>query len=616
MKSKIVLLFLLLFLFQNLFAQTEDIKRVDPPYWFTLMNNSQVELCVYGPAISKYEVSVNYPGVTITKVNKVDNADYLFIDLNIVMETKSGVVPIKFSSPKKTFTYNYELRSRIVARNRAAGVTSSDLIYLLMPDRFANGDTTNDVVKGMKQQGVYRDSLEQRHGGDLKGIFKNMPYFKFLGVTALWLNPVLENDEPAESYHGYAITDHYRVDRRLGTNEDYTQLVEFAHNAGMKIIFDVVLNHVGDEHYFIKSKPTADWVHQWPEFTRTTYKDGTLMDPYAATADKKIMSDGWFDKRMPDLNQKNPFLATYLIQNSIWWIETTGIDAFRLDTYVYSDLEFENNWIKAIKNEYPNFTIFGETWVHGVTNQSYFTKNNYTHVPFKSELPGVTDFQLYYAINDALNQKFGWTEGVNRLYQTLSADYVYENPNNNVVFLDNHDLSRYYSVCGEDLNKWKMGLVFLMTTRGIPMLYSGTEILMKNFANGPASNVRQDFPGGWNSDTVNKFKPLGRTDKENEAYNFVAKLANWRQYRDAVKTGKLMQFVPVDGVYVYFRYNEKQTIMVVMNSNDKEINLDTKRFTERMQNFKTAWELTSEKTLNDITTIAVPAKTAYILELK
>ncbi len=597
-------------------AQDVDIKRIDPPFWFTMMNEPKVQLCVYGTNISKYSISINYPGVTLEKVNKVENPNYLFLDLNIDVSTKAGVLPIKFTSANTSYSYSYELRSRVLARNRAAGISQADLIYLIMPDRFANAETSNDIDAGMNQKTMHRDSLLERHGGDIRGIMKNMPYLKFLGATALWLNPVWENNQPHESYHGYAVTDHYKIDSRLGTNDIYKTFVEFAHNANMKVIFDIVLNHTGNEHWFIKDLPSKDWIHQWPEFTRTTYKDGTLMDPYASDADKKLMSDGWFDKHMPDLNQKNQFLANYLITNSIWWIEVTGIDAYRVDTYAYSDLEFENKWVKAIKFEYPRFSIFGETWVHGITNQSFFTKSKYTQQLFYSELPGVTDFQLYYAINDALNQKFGWTEGVNRLYHTLCSDFVYDDPTRNVTFIDNHDLSRYYSVCGEDMKKWKMGITFLMTTRGIPMLYYGTEILMKNFAEGPAANVRQDFPGGWATDSINKFKPEGRTAIENEAHAFITKLANWRPHREAITKGKLMQFVPVDGIYVYFRYTTQQTIMVVMNSNESDMKLNTARFVERMKSFKSAYEVTTDATLTDLNTISIPAKTAWILELK
>ncbi|MBL7926161.1 MAG: glycoside hydrolase family 13 protein [Bacteroidia bacterium] len=597
-------------------AQDKDIVRIDPPYWFTMMSNTKMQLCMYGPKLSQYEVSAQYEGVVIDKVNKVENVNYLFVDLDISLSTKPGVINFQFTKGKKKFSYPYELRSRTVAKNRAAGVTASDFIYLTMPDRFANGDTTNDVVPGMQEKAVNRDSLTYRHGGDLMGIIKNMPYLKFSGFTALWLTPVQENDQLRESYHGYAITDHYKIDRRLGTNENYEQLVTVAHSIGLKVIMDVVLNHVGDRHWFIQDLPSKDWIHQWPTYTRTTYKDGTLMDPYAADADKKRMTDGWFDTHMPDLNQKNPFVANYLLQNYLWWIETTGIDGFRIDTYAYADQDFARKWVNYIKASYPNFSFFAETWVHGVTNQSFFAKNIYNKAGYQGTVPGVTDFQLYYAINDALNQKFGWTEGVNRLYHTLCSDWVYQNPMQNVVFLDNHDLSRFYSVVGKDIKKWKMGITFLLTTRGIPMLYYGTELLMHNFSNDGSSNVRDDFPGGWPNDTINKFLPQGRNESEKEAHNFISKLALWRQYRPAIQNGKLMQFVPEDGVYVYFRYDDKATIMMVMNANEKAITLNTKRFAERVGSYTKGYEVISNKTLNQIENIEVEAMSAQIIELK
>jgi hypothetical protein len=404
-------LFILINCSPNLLAQEKSIVRIDPPFWFTLMGNTKMQLCMYGPNLSQYDVAQNYAGVTIDKVNKVENPNYLFVDIDISLSTLPGVINFQFTKGKKSFNYPYELRSRTLSRNRAAGVTSSDLIYLAMPDRFANGDTTNDVVQQMQEKTVMRDSLTMRHGGDIKGILKNLPYLKFTGITALWLTPVQENDQPHESYHGYAITDHYKIDRRLGTNEDYELLVTAAHSIGIKVIMDVVLNHVGSMHWFIKDLPAKDWVHQWPEYTRTTYKDGTLMDPYAANADKKLMTDGWFDTHMPDLNQQNDYVANYLLQNYLWWIETTGIDGFRIDTYAYADQDFARKWVNYIKAAYPNFTFFAETWVHGVTNQSFFAKNIFDKKGYQGAVPGVTDFQLYYAINDALNQKFGWTEG-------------------------------------------------------------------------------------------------------------------------------------------------------------------------------------------------------------
>lgn len=606
-------------LFGNAFlatAQNIKVTRVDPPYWFTLMNNPKLELCIYGKNIAQCNVSVNYPGVTLEKVNKVENPNYLFLDLNIEMNTRPGVLQINFTNGKKSYNYSYEIRSRILAKNKAQGINTADLIYLIMPDRFANGDSINDVIKGMNEQGVNRDSLIKRHGGDLMGIIKNLPYLKFLGITSLRLTPILESNQYQESYNGYGITDHYKIDPRFGDMDTYMRLVTTGHNVGIKTIFDVVLNHVGDQHWFIKDLPSQDWIHQWPQFTKTNSQSGTLMDLYASDYDSVRMTDGWLAPQLPDLNQKNPFLANYLIQNSIWWIENTGIDGFMVDAYTYTNLEFTKNWSKSIMYEYPKFSIFTEADGHAVANQSYFTQNKMKAISFEGEAQGVTDFQLYYAINDALNQKDSATQGISNLYHTLTADYIYKDASNNIVFVDNQKVSRYFSAVGQEINKWKMGLVFTMTTRGIPMIYYGTELLMKNNTNVSASTIPIDFAGGWDTDSVNKFKSEGRTATENEAYNFISKLANWRQNRSVIKTGKLMQFVPEDGVYVYFRYNKSQTIMVVMNSNGKEINLDTKRFAERMSDFKTAIEITTGINMAAITTIKVPAKTAYILELK
>eukprot|EP01136_Pigoraptor_vietnamica_P031453 Opistho-1_new@92045 len=363
----------------------------------------------------------------------------------------------------------------------------------------------------------------------------------------------------------------------------------------MKMIMDLVHNHIGDQHFLFLDQPAADWFHQWPSYTGTIYKDQTLFDPYAAKADQKRMTDGWFDRHMPDLNQQNPLVKKYLTQSHIWWILEAGLDGFRLDTYAYNDRVFMAEWAKAITREFPDFTFFGETWVNGTANQVFFSAGNTVNQHFDTGLQGVTDFQTYFAINEALNGKFGWTDGVNRLYTVLASDYQYKDPTRNVLFLDNHDLSRFYSVIGEDMNKYRSGIILLMSLRGIPQLYYGTEILMKNFAN-PDGKVREDFPGGWPGDKVNKFTANGRNSKENEAFNLVRTLANYRKANSVLQTGKLMQYVPENGVYVYFRYNAEKTVMVVMNSNDKAVDITTDRFAERIGQQQQATDLlTKEK---------------------
>ncbi|WP_235904255.1 glycoside hydrolase family 13 protein [Arcticibacter tournemirensis] len=598
------------------FAQIPSLERVEPSFWWAGMKNPELQLVVHGKNISEREVNLSYAGVKLAKVHKVENPNYLFVDLLIAPETAPGIFTLNFEKKgAKRLSYKYELKARDTSPNRIQGVTNKDFIYLIMPDRFANGDKKNDVVKGMQETALNRDSMYYRHGGDIQGIIDHLDYFQDLGVTALWLNPVLENDQPRTSYHGYANTENYKIDRRYGSNELYKKLVDECHSRGMKMIKDLVHNHLGSQHWIIKDMPSRDWVHQWPSYTKSSFRDQVLFDPYAAESEKKLMTDGWFDNHMPDMNQANPFVRKYFTQSHIWWIEYAGLDGFRLDTYAYNDAEFMAEWAKEIKREYPRFTFFAETWVHGVPNQAFFTQGNTINRGFDTELPGVTDFQCLWGINEALNGKFGWDEGITKLYTTIASDFVYQDPTRNVVFLDNHDLSRFYSVVGEDFNKYKSGIAWLLTTRGIPQMYYGTEILMKNFSN-PDGLVREDFKGGWTEDKVNKFKAEGRSEKENEAYNFVRTLANYRRNNPVLQTGKLMQYVPENGIYVYFRYNDDKTVMIIMNSNDKEGSVNTARFTERVSGYSSAVNVISQENIGALQTIKVPAKTTLVLELK
>lgn len=616
MNIKILLLSFILCLTKPLVAQIPALERVEPAFWWTGMKNPELQLIVHGQQIAEREVELTYPGISLQEVHKVENPNYLFLDLHIDPDAKPGAFDINFlKKGKKKLTYNYELKARENEAARIQGVTAEDFIYLIMPDRFANGDPKNDVIKGMRETTLARDSMYERHGGDLQGIINHLDYLQELGVTALWLNPVLENDQPVTSYHGYANTENYKIDPRFGSNALYKALSDSLQGRGMKLIKDLVHNHIGSKHWTMLDMPCADWVHEWPEYTKTNYKDQVLFDPYASEADRKLMTDGWFDKHMPDMNQDNPYVRNYFTQSHIWWIEYAGLDGFRLDTYAYNDPEFMAEWGKAIKNEYPQFTFFGETWVHGIPNQVFFTQGNTVNRGLDTQLQGVTDFQLLWGINEALNGKFGWTEGVNQLYTALASDFVYEDPMRNVVFLDNHDLSRFYSVIGEDMQKFKSGIAWLLTTRGIPQLYYGTEILMKNFSD-PDGKVREDFPGGWDGDKVNKFTQAGRSQQENEAFNYVKKLANYRKNHPVLQTGKLMQYVPEDGVYVYFRYNDEKTVMIIMNTSEENKAVATSRFSERTADFKQAQDVLSDELLDSIETITVPANTTQVLELK
>jgi neopullulanase len=617
----------------SLRAQSPGITRVEPTHWWTGMKEPRLQVLLYGKDLAGSNVVITQPGVRLEKVHTVENPNYLFVDLTIGPDARPGTFPIvltkevpvrrgRQSSLRKVSTsLTYELKAR-TSDPKAQGVDQSDLIYLVLPDRFANGDPTNDRFADMADPKADRANPFLRHGGDLQGIINHMDYFKEMGVTALWLNPVLENNQPLtneggterSAYHGYGFTDHYRVDKRLGGNEAYKKLVEVAHANGIKIVQDAVYNHVGINHWFVKDLPSKDWLHQWPTYTNTSYKDQPLADPYASAVDRKVTSDGWFVPFLPDLNQQNPFLANYLIQHAIWTVEHFGIDAWRVDTYMYNDLEFMNRCNAALMEEYPRLHIFGENWVNSVLNQAYFQRNN-LKVPFKSNLPGACDFQLQYAIIDALNQKAGWNEGVQRLYQVLGQDYVYEDPTKNVIFLDNHDMNRFLSVVGEDMQKYRMGLTWLLTARGIPQLYYGTEILMKNFMNPSDAEVRKDFPGGFPGDKENKFLASGRTTAENEAFNFVKKLAAYRKNTPALHSGRLMQYLPQDGVYVYFRYDDTKTVMIVMNPEEKEVQLPTARFSERIKDATRGRNVVTEQTVPLVGTLAVPARSAWVLEL-
>ncbi len=605
-----------LFVLNISFAQIPALERVEPMFWWTGMVNPHLQLLVHGDKIADYKVQLKYKGVTLQKVNKVENPNYLFLDLLIDKNTRPGSFDIVFSARgKKDLHYNYQLKQQDKSPNRIQGVTNKDFVYLIMPDRFSNGDPTNDRVAGMKDQSLNVDSMYDRHGGDLQGVINHLSYLKDLGVTAIWCTPMIENDMTHASYHGYAATDLYKIDPRFGTNELYKTYVEKCHALGLKVIKDVVHNHIGSEGWIMKDLPMKSWVHQWPKYTNTNYRDQPLMDPHASQADVKSQLDGWFVPTMPDLNENNPYVENYLTQNHIWWIEYAGIDGLRLDTYPYNDPTFMANWAKALKAQFPHLSIFGETLVTSVPEQAFFTEGNTVNRGFDTNLPGVTDATMKDAMYEALNGKDGWVDGVNRLYATLAQDFLYKDPSKNLVFLDNHDMSRFYSMVGENFDKCKEGLGILLTMRGIPEMYYGTEILMKNF-DAPDGLVREDFPGGWSKDSANKFVAKGRTAKENEAFNYVKTLANFRKNSTALETGKLMQYVPEDGVYVYFRYNENQTVMVVVNSNKTSKILKTERFSERINSFTNAENIITHEKIADLHTVSVPAHSTTILELK
>jgi glycosidase len=597
-------------------AQKADITRINPTNWFVGMKNPNVQLMIYGKNLKTSNVILKpYVGVKLKKVHAVENPNYLFVDLEISKNTKPG--NLKFTCNGTSF--DYQLKSKSA---NPRGLSQADFIYLLMPDRFANGDTSNDKFVDMADPNHDRKNPFLRHGGDLNGVAEHLDYLKELGVTAIWMTPVIENNQfltdeggvMRSAYHGYGFTDHYNVDKRLGGNEAYKKLSDEAHKKGIKLVQDAVYNHVGINHWFLKDMPSKDWLNQWDKYTNTTYKDQPLFDIHASAKDTKEVRNGWFTSFLPDLNQNNPFVANFLIQHALWSVETFDLDAWRIDTYIYNDLYFMNKCNQVLLTEYPKIHIFGESAVNTVISQAYFTKNNLA-IPFKSNLPGALDFVVEEAMFEALNHDFGWNDGVSRLYTVLAQDLAYADATKNVNFLENHDHHRFFSVIGEDFNKYKMGITWLLTLRGIPHFYYGTEILMKNFKDPSDAEVRRDFPGGWKEDAVNKFDKSGRTEQENLAFDFVKKLANYRKNSDAISNGKFMQFVPQDGVYVYFRYTDKQRVMVVSNTNKTEKTLDTIRFEEMLKGSKSATNILSDLKIGDISTLNIPAKGVMILEI-
>lgn len=589
--KKLVILLLIISLPALASAQGE-VYQCYPPHWWTGMKWNKLQLMVHGERIANHFPMVKMgpngmslaKGVNLVKINRVENPNYIFLDLVIDATAKPGKIRFPFVTG---VDMQFELLPGREGNGTvyAQGISGKDLLYLVMPDRFSNGDESNDRIPGMRDQSLNRDTVYNRHGGDLKGIQNHLDYLDDLGVTTLWLNPVIENDRPERTEHGYAFTNHYKIDPRLGGEKAYRELIDAVHKKGMKIIQDAVYNHVDRFHLTVVDMPMKDWLHRWDTgFTQTNYKDQAAFDPYAAHGDRLQLTDGWFTDEMPDLNQSNPYVANFLIQHALWTVEEFGIDGWRIDTYVYNDLEFMNRCNRALEEDFPRITMFGETWVHGVPNQSYLCQNNY-NIPFKSNLQAATDFQTLWGIKDAMTKDFGWTDGVNRLYTTLAQDFVYKDPSRNVIFLDNHDMSRFYSEVKEDMDKYLSSLSWLMTSRGIPQLYYGDELATTGITSPSDGYVRLDFPGGWKNDPVNKFTIQGRSQKDQAIFQHLATLANFRKTSPALTMGKFMQFFPVDGVYVYFRYNSKQTIMVVMNTSKEEKTIKLDRYTERTNGF-------------------------------
>ncbi len=616
MKTKFSILFLLGFTF-SLFAQDIKVEKVEPPFWWTGMANPDLQLLVYGSDISAATPEINYSGVNIIRVNKVENPNYLFIDITILDEAQPGFFDIMFKVGNRLIPpYSFELKKRKEGSAERKGFDRSDAIYLIMPDRFSNGDESNDNIPAMFEK-ADRSNPNGRHGGDIKGITNHLDYIKELGFTTIWANPLVENNNPEYSYHGYAITDFYNIDPRFGTNKDYVNLVDECHKRNLKIIMDMIFNHCSIHNWLIKDLPAEDWIHQFPEFTSSNFRASTITDPYASDFDRTRMLTGWFDTHMADLDQRNELLSNYLIQNTIWWIEYSGIDGIRVDTQPYSYKEFISEWSRAVFTEYPNFNIVGEAWLQKESITAYFQKDADNIDGYNSNIPCTTDFPMYFAINNAFNEKDSWIEGLARLYYVLTQDFLYSHPENNLVFCDNHDLNRFYTSLHEDFNKWKMGITFLLTTRGIPMVYYGTEILMTGEESKGHGFIRKDFPGGWADDNSNAFTTEGRTAKQNDAFKYLQNLLQWRQKSEVIHTGLFKHFVPENDTYVYFRYNKDDCILVAFNNSPNEMKaIKTDRFAECMKDYKYAINIITGENINYLDALTLPPKSTVVLELK
>lgn len=596
-------------------AMSIEIKRLEPACWWIGMQNPELQLMVYGDNLAGSEVAIDYPGVTIKEVVNVENPNYLFLYLNISKETAPGTLDITFQKGKDTQVKHIELKER----NRkagAAGFTPADVMYLITPDRFANADSSNDNLEDVK---VDRSKPNARHGGDLRGIINKLDYIQDLGFTTIWLNPVLENKMPGGSYHGYAITDFYQVDPRFGSNEEYVELVDKAHAKGMKVVMDMIFNHCGSSHWWMKDLPCSDWLNNQSEFVQTTHFKWTIMDVHAPQSEKDLMVKGWFTRGMPDLNQQNRHLARYLIQNSIWWIEYARIDGIRQDTHPYADYNFMAEWCQEVEREYPDFNIVGEAWYPRGSASAWWQAGSSINDK-DSHLKTVMDFDLTFtcqkAFNEVCSSQEGSEAGLFKIYEVIAQDFLFPDPNNILIFLDNHDLSRFSQQGESDLRRYKQAIAFLLTTRGIPQIYYGTEILMYGNKSEGDGNIRKDFPGGWAGDPVDAFTAAGRTELQNEAWNYLQKLLKWRQQSEAVTTGKLVHYTPDgSGCYVYARIKNDKTVLVIMNGTDEKQTLDMNRFQEVIQEKRIGQDIISGKSISIDSSLPIDARGVYILEL-
>lgn len=611
MKKLIVFL-----LFMTSIANAQ-IEKVEPPFWYAGMQHSAVQILFYGKDISQYQVSASND-IAITDIKKTENPNYLFVTIDTKQVAATDFVFTFKQKGKKTLQQPYSLKNRKAQSAERKGFDSSDVMYLLMPDRFANGNKNNDSTSDTKEK-YNRDLPGGRHGGDIEGIIKNLDYIAATGATTVWSTPLCEDNDAKFSYHTYGQSDVYKIDPRYGTNQDYARLAAELHKRKMKLVMDYVTNHWGIEHWMIKDLPTKDWINQFEKYTQTNHKRTVIHDINASEIDKKVAIDGWFVPSMPDLNLKNPLTLNYLIQNAIWWIEFADLDGFRVDTYNYSDPAGIATWTKAITNEYPNFNIVGEVWMQSQAQMAFWQKDSKVAAiqNYNSNLPSVMDFTLYEATTKAFNEDdAGWDKGMMRFYDNFANDFLYPNPNNILVFAENHDTNRINETYKNDLGKYKMAMSILATVRGIPQIYYGSEIGMAGNKDKGDAAIRQDFPGGWEGDTNNAFTNAGRTAEQKQYFDFTSKLFNWRKSKSAIHTGNMTHYIPENNVYVYFRYNADDMVMVIMNNSNDKKTVATDRFKENIKDFKSGKEVISEQTFDITKEVTLEPKSVLILELK
>lgn len=608
------ILFLLFFSCSFAFAQ---IERAEPPFWWSGMHKPELQIMFYGKNIAQYNPEVG--NAVIKNVVKTENPNYLFVTID-TREVPAGdlVFSFKDKNNKTAFTQKYTLKNRKQNSAQREGFDSSDVIYLLMPDRFANGNPDNDSVKGLNEKGD-RNKPGGRHGGDIDGIIKNLDYLEELGATAIWSTPLCEDNDKGYSYHGYGQSDVYRIDPRYGTNEDYARLSAELKKRDMKLIMDYVTNHWGAEHWMYKDLPTYEWVHQFPGYSQSNYRMTTQFDPNASKKDAVQCMDGWFVPSMPDLNQSNPLVLNYLIQNAIWWIEYADLDGFRVDTYSYNDKEGIAKWTKAIMDEYPYFNIVGEVWMHDQAQMAYWQKDSKIAAiqSYNSYLPSVMDFTLHDAIGNVFNEdQSGWDSGMQKVYDNFTNDFLYPDINNILVFAENHDTGRFNEIYKGNINKYKMAMALIATVRGIPQIYYGSEIGMAGDKGKGDADIRRDFPGGWNVDSNNAFTKSGRTAEQEQFFDFTSKLLNWRKNKEVIHSGKTTHYLPDNNVYTYFRHNDKESVMVIINNSAEARMFKTNRFAENIKNYSTGKDVLSGNTINLTNEINIEPKSVMILELK